>query len=106
MRYDGFLAGVADRACIDDDSAALVARAVLLTLSERLGPKESKDTASQLPGQLQTAFEPGDWAELFPAAEFVQRVADRLGVDAATARDYSRAVFATLQDAISPGEFE
>jgi uncharacterized protein (DUF2267 family) len=106
MRYDAFLARVGEIAGVDRLDAAVVAEAVLRTFSERIGPKESKDTASQLPKPLQDAFQPGTAPQRFGASEFVQRVARRLDVDTETARDLSRAVFATLQEAISPGEFE
>ena len=45
-------------------------------------------------------------AERFGAAEFVARVALRAGVAEPAARDAIRAVFVTLREAISGGEFD
>lgn len=106
MRYDAFLERVGDLAGIPSEDAERVSKAVLWTLSERLGPKESNDTASQLPKELAEAFKPPEWPQVFDADEFVRRVAERAGIDPEQARERTRAVFVTLQEAISPGEFE
>jgi uncharacterized protein (DUF2267 family) len=106
VRYEEILQRVSDRAGVSTEDADRAARAVIRTLSERLGPKESHDTASQLPKRLQDEFQPGDFPEPFDAQEFVRRVAERAGTDdAGAARDLTRAVFITLQEAVQPGEF-
>jgi uncharacterized protein (DUF2267 family) len=107
MTYDRILQRVAHRAGVPTEDADRVTRAVARTLSERLGPKEANDTASQLPKPLQEEFQPGDFAQVFDAGEFVRRVAERAGIDdVAAARERVRAVFVTLQEAVQPGEFE
>ena len=105
MTYDQILQRVADRAGVSGEDADSITRAVARTLSERLGPKEANDTASQLPKPLQEEFKPGEFAEVFDAGEFVRRVAERAGVEGGAARERVRAVFVTLQEAIQPGEF-
>jgi uncharacterized protein (DUF2267 family) len=106
MRYDEFIDRVRELAGVAPDEARRASRAVLLTLSERIGPKESRDMASQLPKDLKEAFAPGPVAEPFDAEEFVRRVAERMDSDPYTARVLTRAVFLTLEDAVSPGELE
>jgi len=106
MRYDEFVARVSQFAGVAPGEAAKATRAVLQTLSERIGPKESADTASQLPKELKDAFRPGAVAERFDSAEFVRRVAVLTGLDPSVARTRTRAVFATLSEAVSEGELE
>jgi uncharacterized protein (DUF2267 family) len=105
VKYEEFVQRVGHRAGLAAEDADRVARALAQTLSERLGPKESRDTASQLPKPLQEAFAPGDFAQVFDAEEFVRRVAERGGISA-DARAATRAVFITLQEALQPGQFE
>jgi uncharacterized protein (DUF2267 family) len=107
MRYDEILQRVGDRSESSQEEADRVTRAVARTLSERLGPKESKDTASQLPKPLQDEFQPDSFPQPFDADEFVRRVAERAGIDdLAVARERTRAVFVTFQEAVQPGEFD
>jgi uncharacterized protein (DUF2267 family) len=106
MRYEEFISKVAERAGVSPDEAEATTKAVLATLAERIGPKEAKDTASQLPKALQAALAPGPVAKQFDAREFANRVAQRTGVDHAEARNRARAVFVTLHEAVSHGELE
>jgi uncharacterized protein (DUF2267 family) len=107
VRYDDILQRVGHRAGMTASDADRVTRAVVGTLSRRLGSKEARETASQLPKELQAEFQPGAYPEPFDASEFVRRVSERAGLgDARAARDATRAVFATLQEAIQPGEFD
>lgn len=62
--------------------------------------------ASQLPKGLKEAFTPGPVPEIFDAREFVRCVANRAEVDVSEALNLTRAVFATLEEAVSPGELE
>jgi uncharacterized protein (DUF2267 family) len=105
MRYDEFLDRVAAVAGIGEDEAARSSEAVLRTLADRIGAKEARDTASQLPKELKAALEPAvDNAGAFDAHEFVRRVAERAGVDTHAARVRTRAVFVALREAVSEGE--
>jgi uncharacterized protein (DUF2267 family) len=109
VEYDEFMKRVAERAGVSTDEAAAGTRAVLTTLAERIGLKEARDTASQLPKELWGALDfderTDQWGEgQFDAGEFVRRVAVRLGWDEARARDLTRAVFMTLREAVSEGE--
>ncbi|KKK05705.1 DUF2267 domain-containing protein [Micromonospora sp. HK10] len=109
MNYDTFVDRVAQRAAAPTERAAALTRAALETLAERLTGGEVLDLAAQLPKPLQQVLKPHpamEAAERFGAAEFVARVAQRAGVDENVARDGVRAVFTTLREAISGGEFD
>jgi uncharacterized protein (DUF2267 family) len=106
MKYDEFINRVRELAGVSPEEARQASRAVLLTLSERIGPKESADTASQLPKGLKEAFMPGAVPDPFDAEEFLRRVAQRMSVSLGEALNLTRAVFLTLREAVSPGELE
>ena len=75
-------------------------RATLETLGERLDEDEATELAAKLPGELGawvlTARDRGD----FGLDEFLRRIAEREGVDPATARRHAEAVFAALAETI------
>ncbi|TDC77841.1 DUF2267 domain-containing protein [Micromonospora sp. KC606] len=109
MNYDTFVDQVARRTRSDSERAVALTRATLETLAERLTGGEVLDLATQLPVPLRLVLRPSpstEAADRFGAAEFVARVGRRAGVDEAVARDAVRAVFTTLREAISGGEFD
>ncbi|WP_422733561.1 DUF2267 domain-containing protein [Micromonospora sp. WMMD558] len=109
MNYDTFIDRVAQRTRTPSEQAVELTRATLETLAERLTGGEVLDLAVQLPRPLQLVLKPGpdnESAQRVGAAEFVTRVAARAHVDESTARDAVRAVFTTLREAISGGEFD
>jgi uncharacterized protein (DUF2267 family) len=105
MRVATFLDIVAETAGISLEEAERAARATLSTLAERITRGEADDIAGFLPrelrGELTAAPEP---AEPFGLDEFVRRVAEREGVDPATASGHAQAVFTALGQAVAPGE--
>lgn len=109
MDYHTFVDQVGQRTGTSTAQAVELTRAVLATLAERLTGGEVLDLAVQLPTQLQVVLKPGpenEAAQRLAAAEFVTRVAARAHVDEATAHGVIRAVFSTLREAISGGEFD
>jgi uncharacterized protein (DUF2267 family) len=105
-----FVAKVADRAGLDRDGAVRTSEAVLETLGERISRGEVEDLATQLPPELRRALERGDArssgaARKMSLDEFLQAVAEREGLTPEEAREHTRAVFATLREAVSPKEF-
>ncbi|MER6755309.1 DUF2267 domain-containing protein [Micromonospora echinofusca] len=109
MNYDTFVDQVAQRTRTSSEQAVALTRATLETLAERLTGGEVLDLAAQLPKPLQLVLKPSprtESAERFGAAEFVARVAVRADVTEPAARDAARAVFVTLREAISGGEFD
>ncbi|MEH0843776.1 DUF2267 domain-containing protein [Micromonospora sp. CPCC 205711] len=109
MDYDTFVDQVARRTRTGSERAVELTRATLETLAERLTGGEVLDLAAQLPAPLRLALRPspsGEAADRFGAAEFVARVGRRADVDEPAARDAVRAVFVTVREAITGGEFD
>ncbi|MFG1954518.1 DUF2267 domain-containing protein [Micromonospora sp. NPDC048830] len=109
MNYDTFIDLVARRARVDSERAVELTRATLETLAERLTGGEVLDLAAQLPKPLQLVLRPSpdtEAADRFGAAEFVARTGQRAGLDERSARGAVQAVFVTLREAITGGEFD
>lgn len=109
MNYDTFVDQVARRTRTGSEQAVELTNATLETLAERLTGGEVLDLAAQLPTPLQLVLRPSpslEAAQRFGAAEFVARVAQRAGIDEAAARAAVRAVFCTLREALTGGEFD
>jgi uncharacterized protein (DUF2267 family) len=107
MKYEEFIARVAQNAELSEEEAATLTRATLATLAERITGGEAQDLAAQLPAPLQTALiSAHENAEAFSLKEFVERTAERAGTDPDVAEAAIDAVFATLHDAVTPGEFD
>jgi uncharacterized protein (DUF2267 family) len=107
MNYDTFIDMVAQRAGVESEPAVDLTRATLETLADRLTGGEALDLAAQLPQPLQAPMRsPGESAEPFGAQAFVRRVAERANVDEAMARTGVRAVFTTVREAVTGGEFD
>jgi uncharacterized protein (DUF2267 family) len=110
MAADEFFQRVADRAGLRNaEDAVRPAEAVLETLAERIAGGEVADVIAQLPVELHAALRRGAdrsrKAVKMSLDDFVRRVAEREGIDPATAREHVRAVFETLREAIDHGEF-
>jgi uncharacterized protein (DUF2267 family) len=105
MDYAGFIARVAERSGIERDRAQEATDAVLQTLAARISRKEAEDLAAQLPGGLQPLLRDKRGGERFGPDEFAERVALETGLDREGAQQAIRAVFATLEEAVSGGEF-
>lgn len=107
MKYESFLGSVSQRASIPSDQADRATRATLETLAERLTSGETLDLAAQLPKPMAAALRPPtEEAQTFGGEEFIRRVATRYGTDERHAKGVVRAVFATLREAVSSGEFD
>lgn len=109
MDYDTFVDQVARRTSTSSQRATELTQATLATLAERLTGGEVLDLAAQLPAPLRLPLRPTpdtEAAQRFGAAEFAARVAVRAGVEEPAARDAIRAVFITLREAITGGEFD
>jgi uncharacterized protein (DUF2267 family) len=107
MEYERFLDLVEERAEIEDrDEAARTAQVVLQALSDRLTGDEARDMLAQLPYQLKVAVTVTEAPTGWPPDAFVAWVAEKLQVSSEEARARIRAVFATLREALSAGEFQ
>ncbi|MFB6120419.1 MAG: DUF2267 domain-containing protein [Halobacteriaceae archaeon] len=90
------------------EAARETTEAVLRTLGERLARGEAEDLADFLTPDLRAwllAPENED-AEEFPPEEFVERVAEREGVDTETAHDRVQAVFDGLSLMVREDELD
>jgi putative drug exporter of the RND superfamily len=94
---------VGGRAGLTHPAARRATDAALVTLSERITPRESHVLAAQLPRDLRPfVLTPKGGPERFGADEFVRRVGEREGVeDPDAAAAHARAVLATLDEAIA-----
>jgi uncharacterized protein (DUF2267 family) len=107
MKYEEFIGHVAQNAELSEEDAATLTRATLATLGERITAGEAQDLAAQLPAPLKTALTSAhENAEAFSLDEFLERIAERAGTDIGVAEVAVDAVFATLRDAVTPGEFD
>jgi uncharacterized protein (DUF2267 family) len=107
MKYDEFIARVAENVGVSSSEAEKLTSATLETLAERISGGEARDLAAQLPLPLQDALQPAsEEAERFSFKEFVRRTAERAGMDAGVAEIAVDAVLVTLRDAVTPGEFD
>jgi uncharacterized protein (DUF2267 family) len=82
------------------------ARAVFAALGQAVTPGELDDMAAELPKDFAPLLPRGPGFEVLPADAFVQRVAERAGLDDAAARRATDAVLETLAERISGGEVE
>jgi uncharacterized protein (DUF2267 family) len=93
---------VGGRTGLTHPAARRATDAALVTLSERITPRESHVLAAQLPRDLRPfVLTPKGGPERFGADEFVRRVGQREGVDDREAAAHARAVLATLDEAIA-----
>lgn len=105
-----FVDRVSGRAGLDMPAAARAAEAVLETLAERIAGGEVDDIAEALPESLRGALERGKQnsggkAQKMSLDEFVARIADREGITWEDALEHTRAVFATLREALPDKEW-
>ncbi|MGF1513352.1 MAG: DUF2267 domain-containing protein [Elainellaceae cyanobacterium] len=107
MKYNDILERVQTVAQIDQPGAQKALEATLKTLAERILGNEASHLAAQLPDEVGTYLKghEGENGQPFNIDEFYQRVAQKEGVDGATAAAHVRAVFIVLQEAVTPGEF-
>ncbi|MEU6075098.1 DUF2267 domain-containing protein [Micromonospora sp. NPDC047074] len=109
MRFPLFVDAVSRRAGLPAAQAATIARAVLQTMVERMSGGATGDPAGRLPDDLDGYLAGPGTADGPPGApgpaDFVRRVGERAGVDEASARVGTGAVFATLREAVTVDEF-
>lgn len=108
MEYNQFIKHVQTAAQLDSRDAAIKAtQAVLETVRERILGNECAQLAAQLAPELQQYLRgrEGEMGDHFPIEEFYQRICNKAGVDADQAAIYARAVFSTLNAAVTAGEF-
>jgi uncharacterized protein (DUF2267 family) len=97
-----FLALVGGRTGLTHREAQRATDAALVTLSERITPRETQVLATGLPRDLRASvLAPAGGTERFDADEFVRRVGEREGVDDDAAAAHAQAVLATLAESVA-----
>jgi len=86
--------------------AVRATRAVLTTLGERLHEGEATDLASPLPMEIDRYLIEADHGQRFDYREFLDRVADREGVDRADANYHAQQVLAVVAEDVPAGNVE
>ena len=108
MHYLEFLGYVQERAGLDSRGAAERAvRATFETLAERVTQGATTNLAAQLPREIaQYLLRRGPEVKELSADQFWEHIAEREHSDTATAIRHARAVFQTLDEAVSAGEID
>lgn len=108
MKYDQFIKHVQDEAQLSSrEDAERATYATLETIKERIVGNEASQLAAQLPKELGQYLHgrEGEDGQYFKIDEFCQRVSQKEGVEPSVAANHAKAVFAVLQQAVTPGEF-
>jgi uncharacterized protein (DUF2267 family) len=103
---DEFVRRVSQREGIDATTAQRDVAAVLDAVARAVPDKEWSDMVAQLPRSFAPLLPRGPYVEVVDAGAFVQRVAERSGVDLQTARRATDAVLETLAERIAGGEVD
>lgn len=105
-----FIGRVAERTGLGEDAALRAVNAVLETLAERISGGEVEDLLAQMSPELHEPLRRGDAlsngaARRMDLQTFLRHVAEREGVAPEQAREHTRAVMATLREAVTPKEW-
>ena len=105
---DEFLNRVAEREHTDIETALQHARAVFSALGRALSPETVAHVAAVLPQTYDPLVAEAQqrYVDIMPAAQFWDRVKQRLGVDGTAARQITEAVLETLAERIAAGQVE
>jgi uncharacterized protein (DUF2267 family) len=107
VKFEEFIRKVGERAGIPDRfEAEKTSVVVVQALCDRLTGKEANDLLAQLPEMFNDMIVVSPAALPITVDGFVDRVAEELGIPSEEARSRIRAVFATLREAVTPGEFQ
>jgi uncharacterized protein (DUF2267 family) len=107
VKYDEMVKTVKERARLADrEDAESTMWVAVQALSDRLIGGEADDLLAQLPEPLKSEILVVDEADPMDPQAFVQRVARELELPEQEARERVRAVFGTLHEAVTEGEWE
>ncbi|MBK1989677.1 DUF2267 domain-containing protein [Sphaerospermopsis aphanizomenoides BCCUSP55] len=109
MEYTEFITHVQSLAQSNSlEEAEMATRATLETLKELIPKDEAQELAAQIPPEL-GAFLQGreiEASQSFHLQEFIERASQKENIAPTTAAMHVRAVFAVLQNAVSPEKFK
>lgn len=104
MEYKEFIGHVQQRLEYGEFGQAVRAtRATLATLGERIQEGEATDLASPLPMEIDRYLATAEHGQRFDYDEFLDRVAEREGIDRADANYHAQQIVALLGDVVPPG---
>jgi uncharacterized protein (DUF2267 family) len=105
---DEFLRRVAEREGLDVETAERHARAVFWAIGQAASASEVEDLAADLPHDFAPLVAEAQrrFADVVPAEQFLDTVAERTGLDPEGARRATDAVLETLAERIASGEVE
>lgn len=107
MNYKEFVGQVQHRLEFAQFGQAVRAtRAVLTTLGERLPEGEATDLASPLPIEIDRYLTAAQHGQRFDYQEFLDRVAEREGVDRADANYHAQQLLAVVAEDVPAGNLE
>ncbi|AGB39378.1 DUF2267 domain-containing protein [Natronococcus occultus] len=107
MNYKEFIGQVQHRLEYAQFGQAVRAtRAVLTTLGERLPEGEATDLASPLPMEIDRYLSAAQHGQRFDYQEFLDRVAEREGVDRADANYHAQQLMVVVAEDVPPGNIE
>ena len=107
MNYKEFVGQVQHRLELGTFGEAVRAtRATLTTLGERLHEGEATDLASPLPMEIDRYLTEHEGVTRFDYDEFLDRVANREGVDRADANHHAQQIVAVVAEVVPPGNLE
>ncbi|WP_090379735.1 DUF2267 domain-containing protein [Natronobacterium texcoconense] len=86
--------------------AVRASRAVLTTLGERLQEGEATDLASPLPMEIDRYLTEANHGQRFDYQEFLDRIAERGGLDRADANYHAQQLLAVVAEVVPPGNIE
>ncbi len=105
MDFDQFMGDVQHRARMATTGEAVRATyATLRTMGERLYGDEAENLAAQLPPEIGIYLRAAGEQKTFPLDKFFERAAHYEEVDLPESVHHTRAVVATLQEAVTAGE--
>jgi len=107
MNYKEFVGQVQHRLEYAQFGQAVRAtRAVLTTLGERLQKGEATDLASPLPMEIDRYLTEAEHGQRFDYSEFLDRVAEREGVDRSDANYHAQQLLAVVAEVVPPGNIK
>jgi uncharacterized protein (DUF2267 family) len=107
VKFEEFIRKVGERAGVPDRfEAEKTSVVVVQALCDRLTGKEANDLLAQLPAMFKEMIVVSPAPLPISIDEFVGRIAEELEIPLDEARSRIRAVFGTLREAVTPGEFQ
>ena len=103
---DELIQRIARLGALPEDEARSMARSTLCTLGERIGSGQARELGAHLPDSLAEPLQDPAGCDPFGYEEFIDRVAERQGVDVQAAARGAGAVMATLRETVPSTELD